>query len=209
VPRHTGEYEPERFRKSEWLLDNAEFYDFMSRILRSEYNFYMSNRSTELLETKIRDSKKSISPDSLYHRLKKAGILIQKVMHFTTPFKGMHGQKPGIPLPCRPYRKQTEFSTDLARFLKEMQGNTRKVQWRSFSVPPSQEEGGKGNIEWIEKGIMKVDCDTLVFDTTLNEGLMQLLKEIDQRPGIIIKQFTFWRDNDDIKSKPMAEVFWR
>ena len=51
--------------KSEWSLDNAEFYDFMSRVLRLEYKFYMSNRSPELLVRKIRDSRKSIGPDSL------------------------------------------------------------------------------------------------------------------------------------------------
>jgi hypothetical protein len=163
----------------------------MGRIMQTETDFYgydSESLGSRLLYM-IRDARQNPDPRSFYPQLKRAGVSIDKVVNFTRKtILGDHPQNLSLPLKLDDRRRL--FVSDMAKFLSEMQGGRRKLPHATYEIPATDNR-------YIEDGIMKIDSHTLVFDTTLNSSILQIIKEADLKPGVIIMQLTFWPDGVD------------
>lgn len=173
----------------------------MDRIHQSEYNFYSPDDKSAggSLLYMIRDARLNTDPDSFGQRLRQAGISISKVTGFTTEYT-----EAGLASKIRDQRQY--FVEDLAKFLKEMKGSHGKLPHEIHEIPLPLKpdayytERGKEppkEDDYINKGILTINKGTLVVDTTFNNTILELIQESGRKPGIIIKEFTFWRDGDD------------
>jgi hypothetical protein len=176
----------------------------MSRIHKTELAFYGfdgESRGGQFLYM-LRDAKQNPDPSSFYPRLKQAGITIDKVVHFTrrTAMAGVDVQL--LSLPYKIEDRRELFLGDLARFLAGMQGRSGGgIPHATYEMPPKEDRA-------IEEGIMKVDGRTFVFDTTLNNSVLQALQEADFNPAVIMKEFGFWHDGADEDAEALERVAW-
>jgi hypothetical protein len=112
-------------------------------------------------------------------RLKEHSIVLDKVVHFG---------RVDAPGEVCPYSSSAAMGDARRRFVESV-ARCLGIQRVSYYVPP-----GEG--EYLE-GIMKIDKHTLVFDTTFNNSILKVIQEANLEPGVIIKQFRFWRDEAD------------
>ncbi|KAK4101169.1 hypothetical protein N658DRAFT_507136 [Parathielavia hyrcaniae] len=181
--------------------ETSEYHDVMTRIHRAELDYYgfdSTSPSGKFLYG-IRDAKQDPYPSSFYQRLKQAGVTIDKIVHFTRKVARSSDVRQ-LSLPYRIDERRELFLADLGRFLAQAQGSRSAVPHSTYRTP------SKEDIRYIEDGIMKIDGRTLVVDTTLNNSLLQSIQEADYRPGVIIKEFTFWRDGADQDAEALAKV---
>lgn len=150
----------------------------------------------------LRDAKFDLSPSSFYQRLKQAGLAIDKLAHFTrrTPQVGKLNVQL-ISLPLKIEKRRELFVDDMARFLGQMQGIRGEIPHTTYTIPAADDA-------YIEKGIMRIDGRTLVFDTTFNGSILQAIQEANLKPAVIVREFTFWRDGADEDAAALAKAAW-
>ncbi|KAL1842946.1 hypothetical protein VTJ49DRAFT_3587 [Mycothermus thermophilus] len=182
---------------------NSDYYDLVTRIHSSELDFYGydSNSPGGRLLYMLRDARLDPCPSSFYQHLKRAGISVDRAVHFTRRTV-TRADTPLLSLPYKLEDKRRLFVGDMARFLAQMQGRGGgEIPNATFVVPPGkgrENRNGNGSDDaWIEEGFLKIDSRTLLFDTTMNSSLLQAVREAGLRPAVIIKQFTFWPDGAD------------
>ncbi|KAL2118806.1 hypothetical protein VTJ04DRAFT_5765 [Mycothermus thermophilus] len=193
----------------------SEYWDLMARIQHAELAFYgYDSRSPGgAFLHMLRDARRDARPDSFYQRLRRAGISIDRIVHFTRRTVAHPDAPLTAALGYKLEEKRRLFVGDMARFLAQMQGgggagqSGGEIPHATFVVPPGRgrrvaagSETTTGNADpdaFIDEGILKIDSHTLVFDTTLNGSVLQAVKEGGFKPAVIIKQLTFWSDEAD------------
>ncbi|KAK4204633.1 hypothetical protein QBC40DRAFT_164538 [Triangularia verruculosa] len=203
------------------------YYKIMRRILLSESLFYGIDAQAPAGHLLEQFRLSSATPGSFKNQLQQAGISITTLFTFTRTIsryakdnkmlasgepsaRSASSSKP----PSAPYSKgpptelrsgmhwkglqqqnhdrQAYFISDMARFLRGKPDNHTTLKHLTFALPDSASPH-----EYLDKGILKINSRTLVFDTTLNDTLLKLIQELDVKPGVIIKEFCFWRDGED------------
>lgn len=182
---------------------DSDFHQLMSRISVNELAFYGfdSQSAAGRFLYMVRDAKDNVEPESFGGRLKMAGITIDRLVHFTREVV-LEGDPQNLSLPLRVENRRQLFVEDLARFLREMQGQRGEVPHATFVLPQRGDD-------YIDKGILKIDTHTFVLDTTLNSTILQLIMEAELKPAVIMKQLTFWRDGADADAENAKDVGWR
>ncbi|KAK4183611.1 hypothetical protein QBC35DRAFT_393509 [Podospora australis] len=194
-------------------VTDPAYYDIMQRISRSEQEFLSVDRdsaSTRLLEN-IREP--ASTPHSFKWHLKQAGVSIDRIFNFTNSVckfmaKADGGREPAeATWPILQFQNQHRrkyLMKDMARYLRSKPNGHSELPHTTFFIPDTEDPH-----LFLEEGILKINARTLVYDTTHNNNLLKLLQEVDIRPGVIIKQFTFWRDGDDAKTPEGKQPAWR
>jgi hypothetical protein len=195
-------FEGRIWRRYPYPAPGSQYHDLMARIHKSELDFYGfdSNSAGGRFLYMLRDARHDPNPASFYQRLKQAGLAIDKVVHFTRPTPEV-GNVQLLSLPLKIEKRRELFVDDMARFLAQMQGSRGEIPHTTYKVP-ADDDG------YIEKGIMKIDGRTLVFDTTLNGSILQAIQEANLKPAVIVREFTFWRDGADEDAAALDKVAW-
>ncbi|KAK0663400.1 hypothetical protein QBC41DRAFT_340469 [Cercophora samala] len=200
-------------------VDEPGYYQVMRRILTAESLFYQGSHARHILE-QLRIP--STTPGSFKHHLQQANISIRLLLNFTravshsakkpkklsppekppssTPKTSSSKPRPPDPQddmiwPSLQYQnlmRQFYFFDDISRYLHPKQDNHTTLKHRTFLLPDSSAPH-----DYIDKGVCKINSHTLLFDTTLNNTLMKLIQEVDAKPGVIIREFSFWPDGAD------------
>jgi hypothetical protein len=195
-------FHPKFWKREPPPPDTSEYHDIMTRIHRAELHYYgfdSTSPSGEFLYS-IRDAKQHPDPSSFYQRLRQAGVTIDKIIHFSRRTAGSpHAHL--LSLPYRIEERRESFLQDLGRFLGQAQGNRNPVPHTTYQTPSRDDK-------YIEDGIMKIDGRTLVVDTTLNNSILQTIQEAGFKPGVIIKEFTFWHDGADQDAEALQKASW-
>ncbi|KAL2260014.1 hypothetical protein VTK26DRAFT_6123 [Humicola hyalothermophila] len=178
-----------------------EFADITKRIFAAEWSFYLAGDSPAgHLFYMIHQANNNNDPQSFGQRVNRAGISINKVMHFTRNVVYRSNDITALSKPFKIDEKAEVLAGDFPRALKSMQDGFRDIPLQTYKIPTRNDD------RYITEGILNIDSQTLVFDTTLNNSVLQVIKEADLRPGIIIKELTFWRDGDDQDTERLANV---
>ncbi|KAK0710380.1 hypothetical protein B0T21DRAFT_376512 [Apiosordaria backusii] len=196
----------------------------MRRILLSESLFYGVDTQSPANHILEKFRLPSTNPDSFKYHLQQGGISITSLTTFTRTVstaakktKKLPSDKPPDPSPSSPsnppskddpteprgdmhwialqhqnYHRQSYFVSDMARFLRPKPDGHTTLKHLTFSLPDSSAPH-----DYLDKGVLKINSHTLVFDTTLNNTLLKLIQELDVKPGVIIKELCFWRDGED------------
>jgi hypothetical protein len=190
------------WRRNPYPPPDSEYHDLMARIHKSELEFYGFDSSSAggRFLYMLRDARQDPDPASFYQRLKQAGLAIDKVVHFTRPTPVV-GDVQLLSLPLKIEKRRELFVDDMGRFLAQMQGCRGAIPHTTFAVP-TNDDG------YIEKGIMRIDARTLVFDTTLNGSILQAIQEANFKPAVIVREFTFWRDGADEDGAALDKAAW-
>ncbi|KAK4466134.1 hypothetical protein QBC42DRAFT_167477 [Cladorrhinum samala] len=192
------------------------YYDIMRRAMLAEQEFYGFDRDSvggRLLEQLQLPAS---APGSFKHHLKASGISIDKIIHFSRSlcFEGLKFGSTWPTLQLQLQHRRRYFVHDLARYLLPKQSNTKEIKNVEYLIPAplpknAQERARYNPDAFLEEGFLNINSRTLVFDTTLNSTLLKLMQEVDLKPGVIIKQFTFWRDGDDDSSSGGRPATWK
>ncbi|KAK4155990.1 hypothetical protein C8A00DRAFT_31152 [Chaetomidium leptoderma] len=180
---------------------DSGYHELMTRIHRAELDYYGVD-STSLGGTflhMLRDARSNPDPASFYQRLRKAELSIGKIMHFTRKTVP-GGDVQRLSLPYKLEAKRTYFVGDMAAFLGKMRGSRRAIPHATFEIPPD-------NDTHIKDGIMEIDSNTFLFDTTLNNSVLQAIQEANFLPAVIMKQLTFWHDGADEDAEALKDLY--
>ncbi|KAH6847806.1 hypothetical protein B0I37DRAFT_354498 [Chaetomium sp. MPI-CAGE-AT-0009] len=149
------------FQGGSWEMRSPEYKELVARIYKTQMDFYGhhdGSGSGKFLEA-LRDP--SSSP--LCQQLSKAGITINKILHFTRePVKDGHRA-----LIDRIKQKRRYFFGDVASELGKAQ-RKGKIEYTTYELPLEI----TGNHECIS-GILGIDQHTFLVDTTLNSSFLQ------------------------------------
>ncbi|KAG7284996.1 hypothetical protein NEMBOFW57_009614 [Staphylotrichum longicolle] len=185
----------------------------LARIRQSQahyYDIFSPNSPTSLF---LSDLQTPLAPDSLPARLRHAGITITKVVHFTHPPPSAASVAGGgNKLTRTPTAAKTDqlgrnrrlFALDVARFLAEAQGAREgAVPHATYVVPLAHTHDDDA---YVVEGIMKLDRGSFVLDTTMNGGVARAICEAGVRPGVVMREFAFWRDGVDEDGEALRKV---
>ncbi|KAK4175205.1 hypothetical protein QBC36DRAFT_355344 [Triangularia setosa] len=195
------------------------YYEIMRRILLSESLFYGVDPQSPANHILEQFRLPSTTPGSFKNQLQQAGVSITTLFTFTRAVshsakrkKKIGSDEPPDPTPSssRPpsteptgdmhwlalqhqnHHRQSYFVSDMARFLRAKPDGHTTLKHTTFSIPDSAAPH-----DYLDKGVLKINPHTLIFDTTLNNTLLKLIQELDVKPGVIVKEFCFWPDGED------------
>lgn len=190
----------------------------LARIRQSQahyYDIFSPNSPSSLFLSHLQNP---LALDSLPARLRHAGITITKVVHFTHPppsaaaaAAGGGGNKltrtPTAAKTDQLGRNRRLFALDVARFLAEAQGAREgAVPHATYVVPPPAAAAADDDDTYVVEGIMKLDRGSFVLDTTMNGGVARAICEAGVRPGVVMREFAFWRDGVDEDGEALRKV---
>lgn len=180
---------------------NPDYYEIMKRVFLSEQEFYGIDKGSpggKLLE-QIREP--STTPHSFKWHLKQAGVSVDRIFNFTntvckvtvTPGGRLDGPEATWPvLQFQNQHRRMYFIRDMARYLRSKPNGHSELPHEVFFIRDAENRH-----RFLEEGILKINARTLVYDSTHDSSLLKLMQEVDIKPGVIIKQLTFWRNGDD------------
>lgn len=203
--------------------------ELMERIHREEFAFYdvssQTSGSRHFLRPLLEEYENPKMVSAFHQSLKQADVKIYKIIHFTrqTVFgRETDGRYTG---PSHIPKWRNLFLMDIAMCLTKVQKRLRDndIPFTTFEIPTEDDLRvptikaklrDKENLApydpegYIKEGILKIDKNTLVFDSTLNNSVLQAIQEANLQPGAIFKQFTYWHDGADQDFKSVERIFW-
>ncbi|KAK4166899.1 hypothetical protein QBC43DRAFT_204815 [Cladorrhinum sp. PSN259] len=197
---------------------SAPYYHLMRRALLAEREFYDIDPQSVGSQLLHQFQQPSSVRGSFKHCLKHSGATIDKVIHFTRSVCIGAGNRynetwPSLQLELE--RRRKFFIYDLENCLLPKNKNKKRASsedgiidieqhfipaYPALKIPGKPDVPAVDSVAFLEEGFMSINSRSLVYDTTLNSTLLKLMQEVDLRPAVIIKQFTFWRDGDDDES---------
>ncbi|KAK4237125.1 hypothetical protein C8A03DRAFT_34938 [Achaetomium macrosporum] len=170
------------------------YLDLIPRIHDEELRFYDFRPMSNVFNgTHFLNMLRATHRMSFRGRLNEHGVIIDKVVHFgRKAVPGEASEFLGIAPP-------TPTMEDKRRMFVWSVAWTLGVQAVTHYVPPHDDK-------YLEEGIIKIDKHTLVFDTTFNNSILRVIQEANLNPGVIIKQFRYWRDGADEDARYMDHV---
>ncbi|KAK3293146.1 uncharacterized protein B0H64DRAFT_476725 [Chaetomium fimeti] len=184
------------FQVGSWEMGSPEYKELVARIYKTQVDYYTSHEESG--SGKFLDMLRDPATSSLCQQLSKAGIRIDKILHFTRgSVKDGHRELTNKIRPKRAY-----FFGDVAAYLEKAQ-RKGKIEHTTYELPLEI----TGNHECIE-AILGINEHTFLVDTTLNRSFLQAIQEADLRPAVIMKEFKFWKDGADQDAKALQNADW-
>lgn len=177
-------------------MGSPEYNTLTSRIYKAQLDYYSPHdgSGSDIFLELLRGPGSPV----LCQQLNKAGITINKVLHFTREFVEDEHRR----LAYKTRDKKRYFFDDVAWFLGKAQ-RKGKIEHTTYELPLKI----TGNHECIS-AILDIDEHTFLVDTTLNSSFLQAIQEADLKPAVIMKEFMFWEDGDDQDDEALNNSDW-